>query len=102
MNNKFPKINFDIMTTSNKTALVQAIVLRENQNFRITYIPQITDRDDGWNESVSGCFLAQRKGSNDSWEDYGTINLSKLKKGEWTKFELTGEEWLNAINYAGE
>ncbi len=96
------KIYKDINTTSPKTAEVQAMVLRENTKTRIVYIPEIVNKDKNWENSIRGCFVAQRKGQNDLWENIEGISLSKLKKGEWTKFSLSNEEWLNAISYANE
>ena len=82
------KIYKDINTTSPKTAEVQAMVLRENTKTRIVYIPEIVNKDKNWENSIRGCFVAQRKGQNDLWENIEGISLSKLKKGEWTKFSL--------------
>lgn len=96
------RINIDINTTSNKTANVQAMVLRENKTHRIVFIPKIVDKNDDWADSVSGCFIAQRKGTNESWNDIEGISLSNLKKGEWTKFEITSKEILNMLNYTDE
>lgn len=94
------KINNDINSTSKVTADVQAMVLRQNNSMRIVYIPKIIDKSDDWTNSVSGCFIAQRKGINDRWEDIDGISLSNLKKGEWTKFDLSSDEWLNSLKYA--
>lgn len=48
------KINCDddMKTTSNKTIEVRALVLRENENFRMSYIPKIVDRGDDWTNSI--------------------------------------------------
>lgn len=94
------KIHNDINTTSSKTAEVQAMVLRENTTMRIVYVPEIVDKDENWERSIRGCFIAQRKGKNDLWENIDGVSLSELKNGEWTKFNLSNEEWLNAISYA--
>ena len=94
------KINNDINSTSKVTAEVQAMVLRQNNHMRIVYVPKIIDKSDDWVTSISGCFIAQRKGINDNWEDINGISLSNLKKGEWTKFDLSSEEWLNSLAYA--
>lgn len=94
------KIHNDINTTSSKTAEVQAMVLRENTTMRIVYVPEIVDKDENWESSIRGCFIAQRKGKNDLWENIDGVSLSELKNGEWTKFNLSNEEWLNAISYA--
>lgn len=94
------KINNDINSTSKVTAEVQAMALRQNNHMRIVYVPKIIDKSDDWVTSISGCFIAQRKGINDNWEDINGISLSNLKKGEWTKFDLSSEEWLNSLAYA--
>lgn len=94
------RIHNDINTTSSKTAEVQAMVLRENTTMRIVYVPEIVDKDENWESSIRGCFIAQRKGKNDLWENIDGVSLSELKNGEWTKFNLSNEEWLNAISYA--
>lgn len=94
------KINNDINSTSKVTAEVQAMVLRQNNHMRIVYVPKIIDKSDDWMTSISGCFIAQRKGINDNWEDINGISLSNLKKGEWTKFDLSSEEWLDSLAYA--
>lgn len=49
------KINFDddMKTTSNKTIDVKALVLRENEKYRMQYIPKIVDRGDDWNNSIT-------------------------------------------------
>ena len=96
------KVHKDINTTSPKTAEVQAMVLRENTKTRIVYIPEIVDKDENWENSIRGCIVAQRKGPNDLWKNIDGVSLSKLKKGEWTKFNLSNEEWLNAISYANK
>ena len=96
------RIHNDINTTSSKTAEVQAMVLRENTTMRIVYVPEIVDKDENWESSIRGCFIAQRKGKNDLWENIDGVSLSELKNGEWTKFNLSNEEWLNAISYANK
>lgn len=93
------KINNDIVSTSNKTAEVQALVLRQNNNNRIVYVPKIIDKGDDWSSSISGCIVAQRKGINEKWEEIPGISLSKLKKDEWTKMELSSAEWLDINEY---
>lgn len=48
------KINCDddMKTTSNKTIDVKALVLRENEKYRMQYIPKIVDRGDDWSNSI--------------------------------------------------
>jgi hypothetical protein len=40
------KINFDMFPISNKTIEAKALVLRENEKYRMLYIPKIVDRGD--------------------------------------------------------
>jgi hypothetical protein len=47
------KINFDMFPTSNKTIEAKALVLRENEKYRMLYIPKIVDRGDDWNNSIT-------------------------------------------------
>ncbi len=42
--------------------------------------------------SVNGCFVFQRKGPKEKWEDYPAEPLSGFKKGEAYKLELSSEE----------
>ena len=37
------KINFDMLPTSNKTIDAKALVLRENEKYRMMYIPKIVE-----------------------------------------------------------
>lgn len=97
------KINNDINSTSKQTAECPALVLRETKTTRISYIPKIVYKGDkNFAKNICGNFLAQKKGTNEDWETQNIINLSKLKKGEWVKFELNTSEWLASINYASK
>ena len=96
------KLNYDINSTSNKTAVAEALVLRENLDNRIVFIPKIVDKDNEWAECISGSFIVQRKSRNGSWKDVEGINLSQLKQGEWTKFDISSKEIINALKYCEE
>ena len=39
------KINFDMFPTSNKTIKAKALVLRENEKYRMLYIPKIVEKN---------------------------------------------------------
>ena len=39
------KINFDMLPTSNKTIDAKALVLRENEKYRMMYIPKIVEKN---------------------------------------------------------
>ncbi len=47
--------------------------------------------------SIKCWIIAQKKGTNDTWEDYNELSLSNLKKGEWTRLELKTEDLANIL-----
>lgn len=96
------KLNFDINATSNKTAVAEALVLRENLVNRIVFIPKIVDKGNDWVENISGSFIVQRKSRNGLWKNVEGINLSQLKQGEWTKFDISSKEIIDALKYCDE
>ena len=55
------KISSDMLPTSNKTIKAKALVLRENEKYRMMYIPKIVDRGDDWNNSIEGSVVVQKK-----------------------------------------
>ena len=98
------KINFDddMKTTSNKTIDVKALVLRENEKYRMQYIPKIVDRGDDWSNSIEGSIVIQRKTKAEKWSHIKEINLTKLKAGEWVKMNLESSELLLINEYSNK
>lgn len=88
------KINFDMFPTSNKTIEVKALVLRENEKYRMLYIPKIVDRGDDWSNSIRGSVVVQKKLNTEKWSHIKEINLTNLKAGEWVKMNLESSELL--------
>jgi hypothetical protein len=84
-----------IKSTSKQTAICDEIVLRTGKKSRLVFKPMLVDNPNNPVASVKGTFVFQVKGLNESWDDYKTLDLSRLKKGEWIKLELKSEELLN-------
>jgi len=84
-------------STSKNSSEVTPIILRDNSKTRLVFYPLIVNNERQPEASVKGVFVFQRKGDNDSWEDYKTLDLSRLKRGEWIKLELKSEEILKLL-----
>ena len=96
------KINFDMLSTSNKTIDAKALVLRENEKYRMMYIPKIVDRGDDWNNSIEGSVVVQKKIKTEKWSHIKEINLTNLKAGEWVKMNLESSELLLINEYSNK
>ena len=68
-----------IRSSSNATANVDDIILRETITTRLVFRPTIVDNKKNQDASVRGIFVYQRKAPNDSWEDHNELTLSNLK-----------------------
>ena len=76
------KINFDMLSTSNKTIEVKALVLRENEKYRMLYIPKIVDRGDDWSNSIKDSVVVQVKEQKDSFmKNYNAIWRESSEEG---------------------
>lgn len=93
-------VKIKVNTTSNKTADVTGMVIRENQQYRIVYYPKLVDNTKNPEECVNGYLVCQKKGKSDKWEDMNEISVKDVKVGEWTKFNIELGEMLNLIRYA--
>ncbi len=91
----------EIKTTStSKTTLTASdIILRETNTSRLIFRPQIIDNSLNQDACVRGCFISQKKGKLDNWEDYNDFPLSSLKKGEFVKLELKADIILSLLSY---
>ena len=96
------KINFDMFSTSNKTIEAKALVLRENEKYRMLYIPKIVDRGDDWSNSIRGSVVVQKKLNTEKWSHIKEINLTNLKAGEWVKMNLESSELLLINEYSNK
>ena len=96
------KINFDMLSTSNKTIDAKALVLRENEKYRMLYIPKIVDRGDDWSNSIRGSVVVQKKLNTEKWSHIKEINLTNLKAGEWVRMNLESSELLLINEYSNK
>lgn len=96
------KINFNMLSTSNKTIEVKALVLRENEKYRMLYIPKIVNRGDDWSNSIRGSVVVQKKLNTEKWSHIKEINLTNLKAGEWVKMNLESSELLLINEYSNK
>jgi hypothetical protein len=78
------------------TSLVSAqgddIILRETEKTRLLFRPQVVDNPHDAAASVKGWFIFQAKKPSGLWADYKTLDLSKLRDGEWIKLEIRSAE----------
>jgi hypothetical protein len=85
-------------STSNNSAEISNIILRETSFTRLIFKPQLVTNNKNPQASVNGTFIFQRKGKNDIWENFHETPLSKLKKGEHYKLFLHSQEVLKLFN----
>ncbi|MBI5469969.1 DUF4263 domain-containing protein [Candidatus Kaiserbacteria bacterium] len=81
-----------IKRTSSVTLAATDIVIRESKTTRLLLRPLIVDNYSSPGNSVKCWIIAQRKGPSDEWNEANEFPLSKLSKGEWSKFELKTED----------
>jgi hypothetical protein len=84
----------EIHSTSQHSAAVSDIVVREGPQVRLVFRPTIVDNRADPAACVRGRLLYQKKGKHDSWEDFDTRPLSSLKKGDQFQLELKAGELL--------
>jgi hypothetical protein len=81
-----------IESTSAKSAKVSPIVLRQTEQVRLVFVPQLIENEKEASASVKGCLAYQRKKKVDDWEPIESINLSHLRSGDGVKLDLRGAE----------
>ncbi|OGG35324.1 MAG: hypothetical protein A2427_02280 [Candidatus Nealsonbacteria bacterium RIFOXYC1_FULL_40_7] len=84
-------------STSLTSAVGQDIELRVTTTSRLMFRPEVVDNPHDQDACVRGNFIFQRKKPSGQWEDYKTLDLSKLKDGEWIKLELKSGELKTLI-----
>ncbi len=78
--------------TSRKSGVGEDIELRKNTATRLVFRPEVVKDPHEIEASVRGTFIFQKKKPTGVWDDYKTLDLSKLKDGEWIKLELHAVE----------
>jgi hypothetical protein len=84
--------DISIKKTSTVTLQATDLVIRETKTIRLILRPVVVDNSKHPENSVKCWIIAQRKGPNDKWEEFNELPLSRLKKGEWLKFQLKTED----------
>lgn len=79
-------------STSLTSAVGQDIELRLTTTSRFIFRPEVVENPHDKDACVRGNFIFQKKKISGGWEDYKTLDLSKLKDGEWVKLELKSGE----------
>jgi len=82
----------EIRSTSKHSASCTDISVRDGDQVRLLFRPEIVDNPSNPSASVRGRFLYQRKGRSDRWENFDKIALSSLKKGEGYQLSLAAGE----------
>jgi hypothetical protein len=82
----------EIRSTSKHSASCTDILVREGDQVRLLFRPEIVDNPSNRDASVRGRFLYQRKGKNDRWQDFDKLAFSSLKKGEGYELSLASGE----------
>ena len=91
-----------VSSTSRSSAITDDIILREKETTRLVFRPLIVDNAQNQEASVKGTFIYQRKSRSQEWEDYRTLNLNRLKSGEWVQLALNSAEILKLYLHLGD
>jgi hypothetical protein len=83
-----------VRSTSNVSAEVSDVVLRETSITRLVFRPMLVDNQKLPSAAVKGAFVFQRKSPNQPWNDIPAEALSSLKKDEGYKLSLDSAETL--------
>src|SRR5262245_53725421 len=78
--------------TSNDSAVGTEVVLRNANDRRLVFKPQVVNSERDITRPVEGDLVWQRKKSKDEWEALNTISLSSLKSGEGVRLALNTDE----------
>ena len=82
----------NILSTSDVSADVDDIVLRETKTTQLIFRPVLVENPNDRNASVRGNLLYRRKGLNEVWNDVATKPLTSLKIDEG--FQLTFHSYI--------
>ena len=91
-----------VLSTSRTSAITDDVILRETEATRLIFRPLLVDNAQNQGASVKGTFIFQRKGIKQQWEDCDSLNLSKLKSGDWIKLALDSAETLKLYKHLGD
>ncbi len=91
----------DIQTTSTspRSADATPVALREGDQTRLVFLPQLVTNESNPEASVRGTLCWQRKNRRGNWEPVGAINLAGLRAGEGVRLELNSAEVLGLFRH---
>lgn len=87
----------EITSTSRRSAVSTDVVLREGEQVRLIFRPEIVENPSDPSACVRGRFLYQKKGRNETWEDRPGTSHATIKKGEEYHLELHAGELLHLL-----
>jgi hypothetical protein len=91
----------EIRSTSRHHAVSSDIIIRDGEQTRLVFRPEIVDNPSAPVACVRGTFLYRRKGKGDQWNDFETKPLSSLKKGDQYQLEIKSGELLSLLHSLG-
>lgn len=91
----------EIRSTSQATASVSDIVLRDGDLTRLIFRPEMIDNKSNPEACLRGTFIYQKRGKNDEWADVETASLNTLKKGDNFQLLVKSGELLKLMKSLG-
>lgn len=91
---------YSVISTSRDSAEAEPIILRQTATTRLVFKPWLINNVRDPSAPVKGCFVFQKKGNNEDWNDHSTVPLSRLKSGEACKLELSSHELHEFLTHA--
>ncbi|RSN28627.1 hypothetical protein DL990_28685 [Amycolatopsis sp. WAC 01416] len=88
-----------VRSTSNVSADVHPLPLRQSERTRLVFIPTLVDNENDPQSPVKATFAYQKKKTEDAWEAETAINLASLHSGEGVKLALSAEETAKLYMY---
>ena len=88
-------------TSPHTMDVLDPVVLRETETTRLVFKPTIIDNMHDEQASVNGTLTFQRKGRNNSWDDFTDQHLSTLKKFEGFALTFHASELRNLYTRLG-
>lgn len=67
---------------------LNALIYNHNNFYRYMLIPYAVENPKEPRNNLNAVFIVQKKAKNEQWEDLDTLQINKLKVGEWAKIEL--------------
>jgi hypothetical protein len=91
----------EIQSTSRHHALSSDILIRDGEQIRLVFRPEIVDNPSNPAACIRGRFLYRRKGKKDQWDDFDTKPFSSFKKEDQYQLEIKAGELLPLLRELG-